>query len=218
MIENELITRIEVVQKDWGNRIIKIGEAVIKNLKRDEVEDRAKDMLDKLYDFQENHILFKPTKAAEVPFRYTYKETLSYFIGGSIEEDKGFALTPWKKVEFKPLNETNIIIQDCDIMVMGEYIFTDYQGEAVTVEYTFGYRGDDSRIFLHHSSLPFSVDDSKSFKEAAKTEKGITGFKVVLPDDFNFEKAKENFQFLFQLQTSCYCFSTRCKPNSFHLT
>ena len=189
----ELINKIEAIQKVWAKGIVDIGEVVHKNLAKDNIEKRAKKMLDTLYDFQENHILFKPTLAEKEPFRFNYKQTLSYFIGSDfIKEDTGFALTPWEKVAFKNITQENIIHQDCDILVMGEYTFTNYEGESTTVEYTFGYRGSDFRIFLHHSSLPFGTTcDSESFKEVAKKEKGITGFKVVVPEDFDYVKAKE---------------------------
>ena len=45
-------------------------------------------------------VLFKPTKAKEVPFRYTLEDALSYFIGGKYPEDSGFALEPWKEINF----------------------------------------------------------------------------------------------------------------------
>ncbi|MFO7873177.1 MAG: hypothetical protein R6U62_01695 [Bacteroidales bacterium] len=43
-------------------------------------------------------------------------------------------------------------------IAMGHYYFTDYQGNEVKVEYTFGYKlvGDNLKIDLHHSSLPYS--------------------------------------------------------------
>ena len=43
---------------------------------------------------------------------------------------------------------------------MGNYFFTDTDGNEVKVEYTFGYMLDDQgslRINLHHSSVPFSA-------------------------------------------------------------
>ena len=44
-------------------------------------------------------------------------------------------------------------------MAMGNYFFTDPDGNEVMVEYTFGYMLDDNdelRIVLHHSSLPYA--------------------------------------------------------------
>ena len=55
-----------------------------------------------------NNVLFKPTKAAEHPFRPTGGEAMSYFVGGNVvdegyEEDAGFAINGgkgWKNVVF----------------------------------------------------------------------------------------------------------------------
>jgi len=44
---------------------------------------------------------------------------------------------------------------------MGEYTFTDAEsGDKVNIYYTFGYKRNDDgklRIYLHHSSLPYSA-------------------------------------------------------------
>ena len=47
-------------------------------------------------------MLFKPTKASEVPIRHDYDQAVSYFVGAAaagddigIKEDKGFAINPW---------------------------------------------------------------------------------------------------------------------------
>ena len=47
-------------------------------------------------------VLFKPTKASEVPIRHDYDQAVSYFVGAvaagddiGIKEDKGFAINPW---------------------------------------------------------------------------------------------------------------------------
>ena len=90
------------------------------------------------------------------PFRNSYDEALSYFVGGMLEEDKGFALQPWTAVRFE--NE-DLLIRDDHALAMGLYYFTDTAGNETKVEYTFGYRLDDDgsvKIELHHSSLPFS--------------------------------------------------------------
>ena len=46
-------------------------------------------------------------------------------------------------------------------IAMGTYVFTcATTGEKAHVEYTFGYRRNDdgkARIFLHHSSVPYSA-------------------------------------------------------------
>ncbi|MEE2879508.1 MAG: phosphoribosyl-AMP cyclohydrolase, partial [Pseudomonadota bacterium] len=83
---------------------------------------------------------------------------LSYFVGGSIDEDNGFAIAPYTAVRWE--NEGTIIDAD-SAMAMGNYFFTRTTGEEVKVEYSFGYvRGDDGalKIVLHHSSLPYAPE------------------------------------------------------------
>ena len=92
-----------------------------------------------------------------VPFRKTFTEALSYFIGGEISEDNGFAITPWSKVRF---GEQQIVINNDSALAMGHYFFTRFDNnEEIKVEFTFGYiRGDIGNLMinLHHSSLPFT--------------------------------------------------------------
>ncbi len=40
------------------------------------------------YAFDEGTVLFKPTKAAQKPFRSTKAEAISYFVGGEVSEEK----------------------------------------------------------------------------------------------------------------------------------
>jgi hypothetical protein len=109
-----------------------------------------------LYAFDEGTVLFKPTKAAEIPFRSTKEEALSYFVGGDIEEDSGFALEPWTNVRF---DNHDTILNGDTALSSGNYYFTSGEtGEEVKVEYTFGYmldEGGNVRIQLQHSSVPF---------------------------------------------------------------
>ena len=43
-------------------------------------------------------------------------------------------------------------------MAMGNYFFTDENGDITKVEYSFVYKriGDIVKIILHHSSLPYN--------------------------------------------------------------
>ena len=43
-------------------------------------------------------------------------------------------------------------------IAMGNYFFTDLQGNEAKVEYTFGYKfiGGQLKIDLHHSSFPYN--------------------------------------------------------------
>lgn len=136
-------------QKEWGNGIVAIG-------KSEDSKEAAQNHLDTLYAYDHGEVLFKPTKAAADQFRGTEDEALSYFVGGSVEEDTGFALAPYTNVRF----ENEGITTDCDSAIaMGNYYFTTTEGNEVKVEYSFGYIKDedgDLKINLHHSSLPYN--------------------------------------------------------------
>ena len=81
---------------------------------------------------------FKPTKTAVRQFRVEEAGALSYFIAGNDEypEDKGFALQPWTNVRFE---NAAVILEDKRAIAMGNYFFTDLNGNETKVEYTFGY-------------------------------------------------------------------------------
>ena len=149
-------SQIHETQKKWGDGIVKIGA-----LKDNESEclEFTSSFLNSLYDFENNDILFKPTKAADEQFRPNFQMALSYFLGGInsyCTEDEGFAMKPWLNVKFE---NSGFIIENERAIAMGNYFFTDFSGAVVKVEYTFGYklRNGSLVIDLHHSSLPFSL-------------------------------------------------------------
>ena len=149
-------SQIHETQKKWGDGIVKIGA-----LKDNESEclEFTSLFLNSLYDFENNDVLFKPTKAADEQFRPNFQMALSYFLGGSksyCSEDEGFAMKPWLDVKFV---NSGFIIENERAIAMGNYFFTDSSGAVVKVEYTFGYklRNGSLVIDLHHSSLPFSL-------------------------------------------------------------
>ena len=149
-------SQIHEAQKKWGDGIVKIG-----TLKDNESEclEFTKSFLNSLYDFENNDVLFKPTKAAEEQFRPNFQMALSYFLGGSnsfCSEDEGFAMKPWVDVKFA---NSGFIIENERAIAMGNYFFTDNEGCKTKVEYSFVYKKNehgDLKIILHHSSLPFS--------------------------------------------------------------
>ena len=149
------ITKQEVLnaQEEWGEAIVNIGKAYQQHKDYKSVAIQA---IDSLYAYGLKDVIFKPTKATEQQFRPDRKSALSYFVGGAINEDSGFALHPWSKVRFV---DQIIVLNDCDAIAQGNYYFTDAKtGQEVKVEFTFGYIKDDKgklRIFLHHSSLPY---------------------------------------------------------------
>jgi len=149
-------SQIHETQKKWGDGIVKIG-----TLKDNESEclEFTSSFLNSLYDFENNDVLFKPTKAAEQQFRPNFEMALSYFLGGSksyCSEDEGFAMKPWLDVKFV---NSGFIIENERAIAMGNYFFTDSSGAVAKVEYTFGYKLRNGSLFidLHHSSLPFSL-------------------------------------------------------------
>jgi len=150
------ITTQEVLdaQKQWADGIVAISKVYID---KGDFKARAEQHLKDLYAYDQGKVLFKPTLASDDQFRETYDQALSYFVGGKIKEDHGFAIKPWTKVRF---GEQEILTDSDSAIAMGNYYFTP-QGETkeTKVEYTFGYTKDDAgkvRINVHHSSLPFS--------------------------------------------------------------
>merc|ERR1712228_810644 len=157
------VTEEEVlaVQAKWANAIKGISKT-----HKDEGDyiQAAADAAAELYGYGHSQVLFKPTKAAEYPFRPTGGEAMSYFVGGNVvkggyKEDGGFAINGgkgWKEVVF---TNHNIELLGEAAVAMGSYVFTcATTGEDTRVEYTFGYKRNEdgkARIFLHHSSFPY---------------------------------------------------------------
>ena len=83
------------------------------------------------------------------------KQNKVIFIAGderTCKEDKGFAINPWTKVRFE---NANIILENDRAIAMGNYFFTDLQGNEAKVEYTFGYKfvgGQLKLIYITHLS------------------------------------------------------------------
>ena len=142
-------------QNKWASGIVEIGKT--KNNFKESVSVTKK-FINELYDFENGNVQFKPTKASEKQFRNDFESALSYFIGNNTDfsEDSGFAFTPWVSVEFE--NDSLNVYDDIGI-AMGNYFFTDQNGDQTKVEFSFVYKkvGDSLKIILHHSSLPFGV-------------------------------------------------------------
>merc|ERR1719408_145810 len=154
---------VQAAQESWANAIKTISKTY---LEKGDYVSAAGEAAGKLYGYGHTNVLFKPTKAAEFPFRPTGAEAMSYFVGcdavqDGYKEDGGFAINGgkgWKDVVF-----TNHQV-DChgDVAIaMGSYVFTcATTNEETKVEYTFGYKRNDDgnvRICLHHSSVPYSA-------------------------------------------------------------
>ena len=149
------ITHAEIheVQKEWGDGIVAIGKAYSKKL---DYKGLAAKHVDTLYGYDEGTVLFKPTKASVEEFRLTEIEAVSYFVGGVVKEDHGFALQPWTKVRFE---NAGIVIDENSAVAMGTYFFTDAKsGKEAKAEFTFGYfRGPYGKLLInvHHSAFPY---------------------------------------------------------------
>lgn len=145
-------------QNSWGLGVVKIGS--LKD-NRTQCEIFSSKFLDTLYAFEDEVVLFKPTKCEVEQFRGSKEEALSYFIAGknrACKEDKGFAINPWTKVRFE---NTNLILEKNRAIAMGNYFFTDLNGNEAKVEYTFGYKLIEGtlKIDVHHSSFPYVIND-----------------------------------------------------------
>lgn len=152
------ITEADVLeaQNNWGAGIVRIGKVF---LNKGDYRQAALDHILNSYDYEQGTVLFKPTLASEIPFRPTVKGALSYFVGGDADfpEDGGFAIKPWTNVRF---DNHDIILYGTKAIAMGHYYFTTLEGNEVKVEYTLGFikRGDDVKITIQDSSLPYSAN------------------------------------------------------------
>jgi hypothetical protein len=159
------LTEIEVeqLQANWANAIKTCSKIY---MEKGDYIGAAAGAAGELYGYGHHQVLFKPTKAAEKPFRPTAQEAMSYFVGGEVvdggyKEDGGFAINGGKGFSKVIFTNHNIDINGPMAIAMGDYVFTcATTGDESKVEYTFGYKrcsDGKARIFLHHSSVPFKV-------------------------------------------------------------
>ena len=153
---------VRAVQSAWANAIKSISKTYLDG--GDYVAAAAK-AAGELYGYGRTNVLFKPTKAAEAQFRPTAADAMSYFVGHKAvkdghSEDAGFAINGGKGWSDVVFDNHQIEVNGDTAIAMGNYYFTSAaDGSKTKVEYTFGYKKNaDSkvRIFLHHSSVPFS--------------------------------------------------------------
>jgi hypothetical protein len=145
--------QVTALKTAWGEGIVQIGAV---HAKGGDYEAAAREHIEQFYAYGESDVLFKPTLASDDQFRGTFDEALSYFVGGSIAEDGGFAIAPYTNVRWE--NEGTVMTDD-GAMAMGNYFFTKTDGTEVKVEYTFGMQtmpDGELKIVLHHSSLPYA--------------------------------------------------------------
>merc|ERR1712151_69983 len=152
----------------------------------------ASEAAGQLYGYGKTKVLFKPTKAAEVPFRPAASDAMSYFVGcdavdAGYVEDSGFAINGGKGWSDVVFDNHDIDLNGNTAMAMGTYFFTSAEdGSKTKVEYTFGYKkleDGNVRIFLHHSSVPYvslargsskkDVEDAGSVVQIEDENRGI---------------------------------------------
>lgn len=119
----------------------------------------AEDMLNNVYMFQDNKILFKPTLThGDQTFRFDREAVLSYFIGGNDKyaQDSGFALKNWASCRHQSARS----VVEGDIAIsMGNIWLKDDNANEVKVDKTFVFKkGSDNKLFFitHMSALPYS--------------------------------------------------------------
>ena len=150
-----MITKEDVVsiQKKWSDGLLEIVNQHQNNL---DFYSCASEFIDRLYDYQNTEVLFKPTLAKEIQFRNSKDAALSYFIGNNsnFPEDNGFALKGWSNVKWE---NSGIQLFENIAIAMGNYYFTNNDG-TIKVEFSFVYKKDnngDLKIILHDSHLPY---------------------------------------------------------------
>merc|ERR1711968_89913 len=167
---------VEQCQANWANATATISKTYADG---GDFVGAAADAAGELYGYGHSEVLFKPTKAADVPFRPTPEDAMSYFVGpqaveNGYDEDHGFAINDgkgWSKVVF---DNHQISLNGDTAVAMGTYYFTDAtSGGETKVEYTFGYKRNEDgkpRIFLHHSSVPYAATPAPATGLAPVTE------------------------------------------------
>ena len=141
--------QIDNFLNSWKDGVIEIGRIYLEG---GDYKKCAEKFISTHYAFDSEEVLFKPTFTKEIIFRNSKDLALSYFIGGEISEDNGFALKPWEKIR---LEELNIIEENNSIVAMGILNFKPLNLEEITIiAFTFLLINTDEslKIKVHHSS------------------------------------------------------------------
>lgn len=150
--------QVNTAQKAWGAALIAIS-AAYKDGGIDKARPLAKTVLETAYAYQIGPVLFKPTLSqAPQTFRITEESALAYFVGNDEKypEDTGFALKGWVKYDF---DNAAVHISGDTAQTLGKVYLTNDKGEVTEVDKTWGFKKDSAgnlRIYLHHSSLPYT--------------------------------------------------------------
>lgn len=153
------ITEAQVLQaqRAWCNALVSISQAY-RSGGAPLARATAEKVLDGAYGYEYGPVAFKPTlTSGQQTFRPTRDGALAYFVGGDsrFPADAGFAIKPWTACAIR-----NQVVQLHGIfaITMGNVDLTDSTGKVTTVDKTWGFLREpdgETRIVLHHSSLPF---------------------------------------------------------------
>ncbi len=134
----------------WKDGLLSIRKSYVD---KKDYQKKALDFIKDHYLFEVENVLFKPTMTKSILFRNDLNSALSYFIGGSIPEDNGFAIEPWEKIN---ISEMTHLIEDNLIITMGVFKFISCnRNDSTSVVFTFILKSTDNRlkIKVHHSSI-----------------------------------------------------------------
>ena len=140
-------TDVKLFVDSWKQGVLDIKNVYVN---KGDYQEQASKFLKTHYLFETENVLFKPTLTREEIFRNSFDKALSYFIGGDIDEDKGFAIQEWKSID---TDQMNILIEDGLIIAMGVLSFKS--DEVFKVAFTFMLKesNSDLKIKVQHSSL-----------------------------------------------------------------
>ncbi|CAE7465091.1 unnamed protein product [Symbiodinium sp. CCMP2456] len=162
VFENHQIEIVLAVQDAWANAVVNISSTYLAGGDFVAVAGAA---AAELYGYGYSNVLFKPTLASVNQFRPNATGALSYFVGNAnvangYAEDGGFAINGGKGWSAAVFENHQIEINGNVAAAMGNYYFTSADdGNVSKVEYSFNYKRTEDgklRIFLHHSSKPYS--------------------------------------------------------------
>lgn len=131
----------------WTHGVMDIGR--VYNAEGD-YRKTALAFIEEHYAFDRGDVLFKPTFTKEIVFRNSIEKALSYFVGGVVPEDNGFALRTWEKIDLIQVNTIESIGA-----AMGLFNFKPAGSNTKTkVVFTFILDSSETilKIKVHHSS------------------------------------------------------------------
>mgnify|MGYP000412737507 FL=1 len=139
----------------WCDNVVEVGKIYAEG---GDAQAFSEQVLSDNYDYDNGHVLFKPTQTfGQQTFRPTKEGALSYFVGGNSDfpNDKGFKLKPWVKVWF---SKEDLILHNDLAIVQCNVHFIGSDDSHIFVNKSFVFKECDDgrvRIILHQSSLPY---------------------------------------------------------------